>query len=337
MAERPGDGTTMRPPFSHRDPGRRARGAQRTTPQYALAVIDLHCHSSCSDGTDPPERLAELAEAAGLRAVALTDHDTTQGFERFSTACLERGVRPIRATEISCLEDGRSTHVLCYFLSEDPDSELHRLLDSLFDDRARRNELLFARLAELGYAKVTPEEVARTAGGDGTALGRPHFAEALARLYPEQFPTRQSVFDGLLGSSGAAYIQKAHVSVATASAVAARDGALTVLAHPLITLLGDLQGDERTLPAIERRLDPVFARLRESGLSGVECYYSRHDEFETELLIELARRHDLVPTGGSDYHGTNKPDLSLGIGSGRLRVPDEVLDELEARRPALLG
>ncbi len=297
-------------------------------------MIDLHCHSSCSDGTDAPEQLAVLAAAAGLTSVALTDHDTTQGYEPFATACLERGIHPVRGTEISCLEDGRSTHVLCYFLSEDPSSELHRLLDSLFDDRSRRNELLFARLAELGYERVTPEEVGRTAGGDDTALGRPHFAEALTRLYPSQFPTRQSVFDGLLGSSGAAYIQKAHVSVAEASATAAKDGALTVLAHPLITLLGDVQGDDRTLAAIEQRLDPVLERLRGDGLSGVECYYSRHDEWETELLVELARRHDLVPTGGSDYHGTNKPDLSLGTGSGRLRVPDEVLEELEARRPA---
>lgn len=300
-------------------------------------MIDLHCHSSCSDGTDPPERLAELAAAAGLTAVALTDHDTTQGFGPFSAACLERGIRPVRGTEISCLEDGRSTHVLCYFVSENSDSQLHQLLDGLFEDRARRNELLFARLAELGYARVTPEEVGRTAGGDHTALGRPHFAEALARLYPEQFPTRQTVFDGLLGTSGAAYIQKAHVTVAEASAAAATDGALTVLAHPLITLLGDVQGDERTLPVIERRLDPVLERLRQSGLSGVECYYSRHDEWETELLIELTRRHDLVPTGGSDFHGDNKPDLSLGTGAGRLRVPDEVLDELESRRPALLS
>jgi hypothetical protein len=300
-------------------------------------VIDLHCHSSCSDGTDAPERLAELAAAAGLSAVALTDHDTIQGFEGFSVACLERGIRPIRGTEISCLEDGRSTHVLCYFVSDDTGSELHQLLDTLFDDRARRNELLFARLAELGYDRATPEEVARTAGSGDTALGRPHFAEALARLYPEQFPTRQSVFDGLLGTSGAAYIQKAHVSVAEASAVAARDGALTVLAHPLITLLSDVQGDDRTLRVIEQRLDPVLERLRLSGLSGVECYYSRHDEWETELLVELTRRHDLVPTGGSDYHGLNKPDLSLGTGSGRLRVPDEVLEELETRRPALLG
>jgi hypothetical protein len=120
--------------------------------------------------------------------------------------------------------------------------------------------------------------------------------------------------------------------VAEASSAARADGAVTVLAHPLISLLGAVAPDDRTLPAIEKRLEPVLERLADDGLSGLECYYSRHDELETEVLVGLARRHGLAVTGGSDYHGLNKPDLSLGIGSGALRVPDELLDELDARR-----
>jgi len=296
-------------------------------------VIDLHCHSSCSDGTDAPEQLAVLAAAAGLSAVALTDHDTVDGYDAFDAACRARGIRAVRAAEISCLEEDRSLHVLCYFISEDADTELRRLLASLSLDRTARNDELLARLAELGYDRVTMEEVRKSADVETTSIGRPHVADALLRLYPREFHSRQSVFDELLGRTGRAYIRKAHVSVSDASEAARRDGAVTVLAHPLISVMSDVWGEDRTLDEITRRVDPVLGRLRAAGLRGVECYYSRHDPLETERLVELTRSHGLVPTGGSDYHGSNKPDISLGIGMGSLAVPEELLDELEAARP----
>jgi predicted metal-dependent phosphoesterase TrpH len=296
-------------------------------------VIDLHCHSTCSDGTDSPTVLADLAASTGLRAVALTDHDTVDGFASFAGRCEESGVLAVRGAEISCLDEGRSAHVLCYFVSEDPSSTLRTLLDTLANDRAHRNELLFERLAELGFEKVTPAEVARGAGDDVTSIGRPHFADALLRLYPDAFSSRQAVFDDFLGVRGRAYIQKARVSIAEASRAAAQDRAVAVLAHPLITLTSDLRGPDRTGAAIEARVDPILARLAADGLGGVECYYSRHDRSETKLLCKLAARHGLVATGGSDYHGANKPDISLGTGTGDLAVPDDVLDELTARRP----
>ncbi len=296
-------------------------------------MIDLHCHSSCSDGTDAPEQLARLAEGVGLRAVALTDHDTIVGFEAFDAACRARGVRAVRAAEISCLEDDRSLHVLCYFVSSDPDTALRQLLATLSEDRSARNDELLARLAELGYGKVTMEEVRSGAGRATTSIGRPHVADALLRLYPGEFPSRQAVFDGLLGRTGRAYVRKARVSVAEASAAAADDGAVTVLAHPLISLMPDARPDDRTLDGITKRIEPALERLKGMGLSGVECHYSRHDAFETERLVELTRGCGLVPTGGSDYHGANKPDIALGVGTGSLSVPDELLDELEAARP----
>jgi 3',5'-nucleoside bisphosphate phosphatase len=296
-------------------------------------VIDLHCHSSCSDGTDPPEHLARLAADAGLAAVALTDHDTVAGFEAFEHACAGLGVRAVRGAEISCLDEGRSVHVLCYFISEDPDSSLRRLLATLSGDRDRRNTELLARLTELGYDRVTIDEVRQSADASTSSIGRPHFANALLRLYPSEFSSLQGVFDTLLGSSGAAYVDKARVSVAEASAAARADGAVTVLAHPLITLMPDARADDRTLGAIERRVEPVLERLVADGLGGIESYYSRHDALETELLVSLARRHGVVPTGGSDFHGATKPDLRLGRGTGSLAVPDELLVELEGARP----
>jgi predicted metal-dependent phosphoesterase TrpH len=296
-------------------------------------MIDLHCHSSCSDGTDTPEQLAALAIRAGLASIALTDHDTLEGFEAFDAACRAGGVSTVRGAEISCLDEGRSVHVLCYFISEDPASELRQLLATLAGDREHRNDALLERLDELGYGRVTRDQVQRTAGSETTSIGRPHFAEALLRLYPSEFASRQAIFEGLLGHGGRAYIQKAHVSVAEASRAARADGAVTVLAHPLITMLGDVPSDRRTLREIEQRLDPVLERLGADGLSGMECYYSRHDALETELLVTLAERHELAPTGGSDYHGANKPDIALGVGTGALSVPDELLDGLARRRP----
>jgi len=308
-------------------------GDARPPPRYAAAVIDLHSHSTCSDGSDAPERLARLAADTGLAAVALTDHDTVEGFGAFAAAASALGVRPVRGAEISCLEEGRSVHVLCYFVSEDPQSSLRGLLASLSGDRDRRNAELAAKLQALGYERITLHDVAAAAGPDTASLGRPHFADALLRNYPGEFASRQDVFDQLLGSSGRAYVPKSHVPVAAAAAAARLDGAVTVLAHPLITFLAGSSSEDRTLPAIEAALDPILARLAAEGLVGLECYYPRHDRLETELLIELARRHGLAVTGGSDYHGDKKADLSLGTGTGSLAVPDELLDALEARRP----
>jgi len=296
-------------------------------------VIDLHSHSTSSDGSDPPERVARLAADAGLSAVALTDHDTVDGFEAFAAAAAQLGVRPVRGTEISCLEEGRSVHVLCYFVSEDPDSALRGLLASLSGDRDRRNVELAAKLQSLGYERVTLDDVVAAAGPDTASLGRPHFADALLRHYPGEFASRQDVFDRLLGSSGAAYVAKSHVPVARAADAARSDGAVTVLAHPLITFLSGTTSEDRTLASIEAALDPLLARLAADGLVGLECYYPRHDRYETELLLELASRHGLAATGGSDYHGDKKADLSLGTGTGSLAVPDELLEALEARRP----
>ena len=252
------------------------------------------------------------------------------GFEEFEQACGAHGIRAIRGAEISCLDEGRSTHVLCYFVSARTDTELRHLLARLAADRVGRNEALVARLAELGYGRVTLDEVRRSAGPTTASLGRPHVADALLRLYPGEFASRQAVFDQLLGTTGRAYVAKANVTVAEASAAARADGAVTVLAHPLITLMGDVRVDERTLQSIVERVEPVLERLAGDGLTGVECHYSRHDALETDALCALARRHGLVPTGGSDFHGDAKPDISLGSGTGSLRVPDELLDELEA-------
>ena len=171
--------------------------------------------------------------------------------------------------------------------------------------------------------------------------GRPHFAEALIEAYPSEFSSINGVFTTLLGEGAAAYIPKARVTIEEATATATASGAVTVLAHPLTTFCPRVDGSALPLARQAEILDSAFAAAAAQGVSGAEAYYSRHTPAEVAMVAELCERHGLVATGGSDFHGTKKPDLAVGIGvrsqrgtTGQLRVPDSVLDELRARRPA---
>jgi predicted metal-dependent phosphoesterase TrpH len=298
-------------------------------------------HSTVSDGTDEPAALARRVVAAGLTAAALTDHDSVEGSDEFAAVLDAAGIEAVRACEISCLQDDgvHSAHLLCYFIGEGPD-ELHDVLGSLRHDRATRNERLVAQLAEIGY----PLDVERIeAIGDKPLVdvGRPHFAEALIEAYPSDFGSINGVFTRLLGDGGAAYVPKARVSIAEATASARRSGAVSVLAHPLTTFCPRTATESPTLAEQRSVLDEAFARAADQGVSGAEAYYARHTPEEVAMVAELCSRHGLVATGGSDYHGTKKPDLAVGIGvksqrgtTGQLRVPDTALTELAERRPA---
>lgn len=280
-------------------------------------MIDLHTHSTCSDGTDPPERIPELAAAAGCTAVALTDHDTLACIGRARARAGELGVELVAGCEVSCRYRGVSAHVLVYFV-EDGDGPLQEELGRLRDDRVARNRRLAARLEELGIP-VTYDEIVAEAAGEESA-GRPHVAALLVRHgLAESVP---DAFDRWLGEGQPAYVPKARVTPVEIAAAAAASGGVAVLAHPL-TLGFDIAG-----------LDEVAAELAEAGFSGMEAHYARYTPDERAGLVAVARRHHLVPTGGSDYHGTVKADLWIGKGEGDLSVPDDVLAELRERRPS---
>ena len=297
-------------------------------------------HSTVSDGTDDPVALAELVISAGLSAAALTDHDSRAGSAAFAARLAEAGVEAVPGCEISCLlDDGEtSAHLLCYFLDEGP-SALHEALEELRNDRATRNLRLIEKLAEVGY----PIEAARVEAIGAKPLvdaGRPHFAEALIEAYPDRFRSINEVFSLLLGQGAAAYVPKARVTVAEATAIARDSGAVTVLAHPLVTFCPWEDGAALPRRRQEALLDEAFATASAQGVAGAEAYYSRHTPEERRLVLELCERHGLVPTGGSDYHGKKKPDLAVGIGlrgargsAAALRVPDRALEELRACRP----
>lgn len=276
-------------------------------------MIDLHTHSRCSDGSETPERVVELAAAAGCSALALTDHDTLAGLPAAGAAAGRLGVRLVPGCEVSCAAPSGSAHVLCYFVEAGP---LVEELARLRSDRAERNAALFARLAELGLP-ATEQEVRAEAGG-GEGIGRPHVAAVLVRN--GAVATIEEAFDRYLGKGAPAYVPKARVAVEEIARLANASGAVAALAHPLS--LGLAGAD----------LEATVADFAAAGLGGLECYYGRYDPPTRAALVELAGRHGLVPTGGSDFHGTYKADLAVCTGTGDLSVPDEVLDRLEARR-----
>ncbi len=278
-------------------------------------MIDLHCHSTCSDGSETPERVVELASQAGCSAVALTDHDGLAGIEAAAGRARELDLEFVAGCEVSCKVAHGTLHMLCYF-AEPGSGPLQDQLEILRSDRDTRNERLIARLDELGYP-ITEEEL-REEAGDAT-LGRPHFAAILARK--GLVPSYQDAFDTLLAKGGPAYFPKAFIDAPATIEAARGSGALPVLAHPL------------SLELEPAELERHIGELAEQGLTGMECWYGRYSEDEREGLLKIAERFDLVATGGSDFHGSYKPDLSVGSGRGDLSVPDSALGALTARRP----
>jgi len=279
-------------------------------------VIDLHVHSAVSDGTDPPEAIPELAATAGCSAVALTDHDTLAGLDVARKRAVQVGVELVGGCEVSCAFSGASTHVLVYFVDHE-EGALHDELARLREDRVRRNHRLAELLASLGIPITYEEAVAAATTED--SLGRPHFAGLLvAKGAAESIP---DAFDRWLALGRPAFVSKARVHPAQIARAARAAGGVCVLAHPLTLGLG---ADE---------LDRAVVELVEAGFSGIEAHYANYRPEQRRSLAELAARHDLVATGGSDYHGTVKPGLAVGTGRGDLLVPDEVLERLTARRP----
>ncbi len=281
-------------------------------------MIDLHTHSTISDGTDPPAEVVRMAADAGLSALALSDHDTLEHVAPARAAADRLGVRLIPATEISC-DSGDAVpgalHLLVYFVEDRPGPLADRLA-ALQAERTTRNVRIVERLQELGI-DVTLDEILEEAG-PGT-VGRPHVAAVLVRKGAAT--SIQDAFDRLLAKGQPAYFERGRLGVEEAIALAHASGAVTSVAHPLSLGLAD------------DALDDYVGTLAAAGLDGLECEYARYRPQERAMLRGVAARHGLVTTGGSDYHGTHKPGLSVGTGTGDLRVGDDVLVALEARRP----
>ena len=306
-------------------------------------MIDLHTHSTFSDGSDTPEALAAKAHDLGLRALALTDHDTTASHDEMASACAHYGIELVAGVEVSLrdnefpMERGgtivpRNVHVLAYFLPLDADHPLQKELASLRNDRDVRNVELVAVLQEKGFERVTLDYLTQISG-NLHSIGRPHFARAMFELHPEIVGERTDeswnrIFVDWLGDTGRAYIPKTSMPIERFVGAAEGSGTVFSIAHPLVNYV-----DGFSTNAIEATMPRVMASLRERGFRGVEAYYGGTNAPTRSLMVKLTRDAGMIPTGGSDYHGHYKEDVSLGVGRvGDLRVPDEVLTELKAAR-----
>lgn len=277
-------------------------------------MIDLHCHTLHSDGTDTPEGLALLGEAARLSALCLTDHDTLGGIPGFLAIQPQVKVRLLVGTELSCRFLGQSLHILGLLVNPN-DAVFQSRLEELRGRREDRNRRMILRLAELG-CPITLEDV--QAHADTPLLSRVHFAKALAtRGFVRRAP---EAFERLIGDDCPGFVPREELSPTEAARWIREAGGVPVVAHPGRFIGGGF------------RWDDAMADLQRQGIEGLEGYYGEYRAAEQKYFVALAARLGMVVTGGSDYHGANKPGLRLGRGRGGLQVPDDLLDRLETQQ-----
>ena len=277
-------------------------------------MIDLHCHSTFSDGSLTPEQLAEEAAKTGLTALALTDHDTTAGLPRFLAAAEGKSFRAVPGVELSVDCSSGVMHMLGYWM-DTANPELVRQMEWIRNGREMRNRSMLEKLNALGFA-MTWEEVQASAGED--VVGRPHFGQVM--IQKGYAKDKNEVFDKWLGDGKPGYADRPRLTAEVAVALIRQAGGVAVLAHPFSLHIG------------RDAMAALFIQLAAAGLAGVECYYSEHSADLTKEYLAMAKQANLVPTGGSDFHGEVSPGIRLGVGFGGLKVPDEVLAQLEARR-----
>jgi predicted metal-dependent phosphoesterase TrpH len=277
--------------------------------------IDLHTHSTASDGTVSPGELPALAVGNNVVALALTDHDSIAGLGEAAARAERLGLEFIRGCELSCTAHYGEVHILGLWLPEYI-PEFEQGLALLRGRRQRRNQ----RMADLLKSLGMPIDLAEFPQGLNS-LGRPHIARLL--LHQGHVRSIQEAFERFLGKGRPAYIPKEDFSPAEAVKLLGQTRALVVLAHPLLI--------QAPKDALRGQLETLLQELVPLGLDGLEAYHSAYSNADVRLALELADKYKLLISGGSDFHGENKPGVSLGKGFGDLCVPCSVLDKLKAR------
>ena len=277
--------------------------------------IDLHTHSSVSDGTDTPAELVRKARAVGLDVVALTDHDTFDGLDEAATEGERLGIRVVRGMELSCSRRGDSVHVLAY--GADPASPgLAAEMARVRDGRLGRLAGVVAKLAELGVPVSEAEVMAQV--GDSPSVGRPHIADALIKA--GHVRDRQEAFDRFLADGGPAHVHRYTIEVDRGIDLVHEAGGLAVIAHPWG------RGREYVLPS-----SVLEMLVRDHRLDGIEVDHQDHDSETRERLRVLADALGLLATGASDYHGVGKLDHDLGCNTTDPAVFNEMQQRLGSR------
>ncbi|MBR2383335.1 MAG: PHP domain-containing protein [Anaerotignum sp.] len=279
-------------------------------------IIDLHAHSTASDGTYSPAEVAELAKKLGLSAIALTDHDTIDGLDEFQKTGNALGIETIPGIEFAALwEKHHRPEIHLVGLGFDPaHPALLSRMQEIRQSRDLRNSKMCEKLSSIGL-HITIEEVAANAGGE--IITRAHFANVL--LQKGYIAKKEDAFSRYISPGLPGYVEREFLTPALCIQTIKEAGGAAVLAHP--TLYGlDME-----------QLEELCEELIPYGLDGIECQYSTYSPAETKAITALAEKMDLLPSGGSDFHGKNKPNIHLGSGKSNLAIPYGFWEELKKR------
>lgn len=271
-------------------------------------LIDMHVHTTASDGQFAPAQIVAMAAELGLGGVAVTDHDTVAGIAEAQAAAEKAGIKLLPGIEVSTVAEGKDIHVLGYFTNNQNEQWQQRIA-RLGATREGRNELLVQRLNELGFP-LTMDEV-REISGELGSVGRPHFAEALVRR--GIVATKQQAFEQYLGEGGKAFIKRQRIHPTEAFQWIREAGGVCVLAHP------GIYGD-----------DALVEQLLQAGPDGVEVKHSDHTPEQIAYYTELAERYGLIATAGSDFHGYYEEGHSFHGGLGSVTASLDVYEQLHS-------
>lgn len=255
-------------------------------------MFDLHMHSTFSDGTETPLDLCEIAKSKNLKAIALTDHDTTDGLSEFLNN--DSILIKIPGVEISLNFDRGTFHLLGLCIDQE-NWDLKSTMEKLKIYRRNRNKLIFDRLSEMLNRNITHADIA---GGNAGELGRPHIAKFLVKN--NIVGSVEEGFEKYLKKGKELYVEKKRLEAEEAIAIIKNAGGLSVLAHPV------------TLGLENKSFEEFVISLKRLGLDGIEAFCPLHDRNRAHFFYEIALKHDLIPTAGSDYHGDNKEGIQMG-------------------------
>lgn len=274
--------------------------------------IDLHVHTTASDGTYCPRDVVSLAAMQGLKAISLTDHDTMAGLQEAGEAGKLLGVTIVPGIELSTDYRGKEVHLLGYFLNPEA-PQLKDYMDWVRFARRTRNEKIVEKLQKKGF-DITMEQLEM--GNPGAVLGRPHIAAHLVAI--GAVDSVKEAFRRYLTRGRSCYVAREYISFEDGAKLIRDCGGVAVLAHPL-----QYGFDRSALETLVK--DAVSAKV-----TGMEIYYTGYTQSDIQKLFDLAEKYTLLPTGGSDFHGDNKPGFQIGSGNGNLAVPAYMLMMLAA-------
>lgn len=277
-----------------------------------MNYIDLHVHSSASDGTLSPTEVVAYAVSKQLKAIALTDHDTVRGIPEARKAAADSPLELIPGIELSCFYADTEIHILGLYIN-DANPALKEGLNHLVHIRKMRNEAMLSRFQEDGFC-ITLEDLRH--GNPDTVITRAHFARVLVEK--GYVPSMDKAFAKYLQYGGRYCSRKEVVTPEQSMELLRQAGAFPCLAHPMQYHLGYSE------------IEALVSRLKDMGLKGLEVYHSSQNPCQSSKLKEIAKKFGLLPSGGSDFHGANKPDIDMGTGRGGMRISYSLLKDIKA-------